>query len=51
MSRTQWFSEAKFGMFIHWGLYGLTDTPERMKAIAWEQIRELMTNYGQIDIL
>jgi len=29
----------------------LTDTPERMKAIAWEQIRELMTDYGQIDIL
>ena len=21
--RTQWFREARFGMFIHWGLYAI----------------------------
>ena len=21
--RAQWFSEARFGMFIHWGLYSI----------------------------
>jgi len=23
--RTKWFVESRFGMFIHWGLYALTD--------------------------
>lgn len=22
-ARTQWFTEARFGMFIHWGLYAI----------------------------
>ena len=22
-TRTQWFTEARFGMFIHWGLYAI----------------------------
>ena len=23
MSRTDWFREARFGLFIHWGLYAI----------------------------
>ncbi len=23
MSRTDWFTNARFGMFIHWGLYAI----------------------------
>ena len=23
MNRTDWFTQARFGMFIHWGLYSI----------------------------
>src|SRR5437899_639964 len=35
----EWFQDAKFGMFIHWGVYlNYMDV----------QLRELLTNYGEI---
>lgn len=37
-SRMQWWTEARFGMFIHWGLYAL---PARHE---WVKNRERMTN-------
>ncbi len=27
-ARMQWFNEARFGMFIHWGLYSLLERGE-----------------------
>jgi len=38
VSRMQWWTEARFGMFIHWGLYAL---PARHE---WVKNRERMTN-------
>jgi alpha-L-fucosidase len=38
MSRTDWWAEARFGLFIHWGLYAL---PARHE---WVKSREKMTN-------
>ncbi len=36
--RLQWFQDARFGMFIHWGLYALAARHE------WVKNRERMTN-------
>ncbi|HEY6954269.1 MAG TPA: alpha-L-fucosidase, partial [Flavisolibacter sp.] len=36
--RLEWFKDARFGMFIHWGLYAL---PARHE---WVKNRERMTN-------
>jgi alpha-L-fucosidase len=32
---TDWFSEAKFGMFIHWGLYAVTEGEWRGKKVPY----------------
>ena len=32
-SKTQWFQDAKFGMFIHWGLYSKLAGNGRTKGI------------------
>ena len=31
-SRTQWFREARFGMFIHWGLYSIPGKGEWIRS-------------------
>ena len=31
-SRTQWFREARFGMFIHWGLYSIPGRGEWIRS-------------------
>ena len=38
IKRMQWFADARFGMFIHWGLYAL---PARHE---WVKNRERLTN-------
>lgn len=35
--RTDWFKDARFGMFIHWGVYAVSARGE------WMYNRELMT--------
>jgi alpha-L-fucosidase len=32
--RTEWFENARFGLFIHWGLYAIPDGgfPDRVRA-------------------
>ncbi|MDE7007554.1 MAG: alpha-L-fucosidase, partial [Lachnospiraceae bacterium] len=30
--RTEWFREARFGMFIHWGLYAIPARGEWVKS-------------------
>ncbi len=29
MSKIEWFQNARFGMFIHWGLYAVSARPGR----------------------
>src|SRR5947209_7531075 len=38
MERTAWFTEARFGMFIHWGLYAIPARGE------WVRNRESLSN-------
>jgi alpha-L-fucosidase len=38
VQRMKWWAEARFGMFIHWGLYAL------LARHAWIKNRERMTN-------
>ena len=40
-----WWHESKFGMFVHWGCYSVLGRGEQVL------VRELLTHYGQIDIL
>src|SRR5437588_259846 len=78
--RMQWWHAARFGMFIHWGLYSTLERHEwvmendgipvseyerlaprfkpapnaarrRFVEYIHGQVRELMTNYGKVDIL
>ncbi|MBR2372683.1 MAG: alpha-L-fucosidase [Lentisphaeria bacterium] len=35
MSSTNWFSEGRFGMFIHWGLYALPAGEWQGKTVSW----------------
>ena len=38
MSKTDWFTEARFGMFIHWGIYAIPAAGE------WIYVIELKLN-------
>ena len=31
--RTQWYQEARFGMFIHWGLYAIPARGEWLRSV------------------
>jgi alpha-L-fucosidase len=56
-ARMQWWSEARFGMFIHWGLYsipagewkGTTDHAEWIRATARIPLQEYDKFVGQFD--
>jgi len=38
--RAQWFTEAKFGMFIHWGLYSLHGKNDKGDYVSWSMEQE-----------
>src|SRR2546428_12492 len=46
----QWFRDAKFGMFIHWGVYSLLGQGDwgRYLDFVDSQLTELLTGYGPI---
>lgn len=33
IGRTRWFTESRFGMFIHWGLYAIPAMDEWIQSI------------------
>ena len=36
--RVQWFQEARFGMFLHWGLYAIPGRGESWVTSAYENL-------------
>ena len=52
MSRTDWFTNARFGMFIHWGLYAIPAAGEWIYARRdWKEgeYRSLMKQFDPVD--
>lgn len=52
MKRTQWFMEARFGMFIHWGLYAIPAAGEWLmseKQIPAEQYEEYFYEFDPVN--
>ena len=52
MSRTDWFREARFGLFIHWGLYAIPAAGEWIFARRdWKdgEYQALMKQFNPVD--
>ena len=52
MSRTDWFTQARFGMFIHWGLYAIPAAGEWIFARRdWKdgEYQSLMKQFNPVD--
>jgi len=52
MKKTEWFEEARFGMFIHWGLYSIPAEGEWIFARRdWKpgEYQSLMTQFNPVD--
>lgn len=50
--RTKWFMEARFGMFIHWGLYSIPACGEWMmseKEMTVEEYRQYFERFNPVD--
>jgi alpha-L-fucosidase len=50
--RTEWFREARFGMFIHWGLYAIPARGEWVKTkekLSEKKYREYFDNFNPVD--
>jgi len=48
-SRTDWFTEARFGMFIHWGLYALPARGEWVRSVERLSIEEYAPYFEGFD--
>ena len=52
MSRTDWFTNARFGMFIHWGIYAIPAAGEWIYANReWKdgEYQALMKQFNPVD--
>ena len=52
MSRTDWFTNARFGMFIHWGIYAIPAAGEWIYANRdWKdgEYQSLMKQFNPVD--
>ena len=52
MSRTDWFTNARFGMFIHWGIYAIPAAGEWIYANRdWEdgEYQSFMKQFNPVD--
>ena len=50
--RTEWFRDARFGMFIHWGIYAIPARGEWVKTqekLSEEKYQEYFENFNPID--
>ena len=50
--RTKWFMDARFGMFIHWGLYSIPACGEwvmSFKEMTVEQYRSYFDQFDPVD--
>lgn len=47
MERTAWFNEARFGMFIHWGLYAIPARGEWLRARERMSHEDYMTYFNE----
>ncbi|MCI9098193.1 MAG: alpha-L-fucosidase, partial [Lachnospiraceae bacterium] len=49
--RTEWFREARFGMFIHWGLYAIPARGEWVKSnekISTEEYQQYFEEFNPV---
>ncbi|MCL2571207.1 MAG: alpha-L-fucosidase [Defluviitaleaceae bacterium] len=52
MKKTQWFTDARFGMFIHWGLYAIPARGEWVRSvekIPVEDYQPYFTDFNPVD--
>ena len=47
--RTKWFMDARFGMFIHWGLYSIPACGEWVMSEKEMTVEEYRTYFEQFD--
>ncbi|MDR1108248.1 MAG: alpha-L-fucosidase [Spirochaetaceae bacterium] len=47
--RTRWFTEARFGMFIHWGLYAIPARGEWVRSVERMSHEDYLTYFNDFD--
>ena len=50
--RTEWFRDARFGMFIHWGVYAIPARGEWVRTqekISMEDYQQYVNNFNPVD--
>lgn len=49
IERTEWFKEARFGMFIHWGIYAIPARGEWVRSAEKMTIEDYQTYFDEFD--
>jgi len=49
IERTEWFREARFGMFIHWGIYAIPARGEWVRSAEQMSIEDYQTYFDEFD--
>ena len=47
--RTEWFRDARFGMFIHWGIYAIPARGEWVRSIEEITVEEYQSSFESFD--